>query len=88
MVKQPQPLPLDGKVSNINANTLKITGERATYAVSYDSTSGLNSPTGGEFYGTIEWIPGNGAEGTQVAYGTYPNVMKRRSLSSTWTAWI
>ena len=80
-------IPLNGKVSNVNANTLKITGERATYAVSYDSTSGLNSPTGGEFYGTIEWIPGNGAEGTQVAYGTYPNVMKRRSLSSIWTAW-
>ena len=77
------------QVNNVNANTLKITGERVTYGVSYEATEGssLNSPTGGEFYGTIEWIPASNAEGTQVAYGTYPNVMKRRSFTSTWTAW-
>lgn len=77
------------QVANVNANTLTVPGERVTYGVSYGATEGatLNSPTGGEFYGTIEWIPANGSEGTQVAYGTYPSVEKRRSLSSTWTAW-
>lgn len=76
-------------VTDVNANTLKIDGERVTYGASFSLAQGvaLNSPTGGEFYGAIEWIPSVGSQGVQMAYGTYPDVVKKRNFSTAWSVW-
>ncbi|WEI24229.1 hypothetical protein PYR74_10200 [Acinetobacter bereziniae] len=65
---------------NTNANSImNTTREEITCAVIYTASGGAaaNSPTGGEFYGSIKWMPTIGNNGIQMAYGTYPDIVKK-----------
>lgn len=77
--------------NDTNANSImNTTREEITKSVSYSSSGGdaANSPTGGEFYGSIKWIPTISDNGVQIAYGTYPDVIKKRNYTGTWSPWL
>jgi len=84
-------LPAINAAIDASANTLKAPGAFAVYTVQYTAWAGgaAFSPTGGEFYGSIQWNPSVNGEGTQIAYGTYPYISRKRTYTSgSWSPWI
>lgn len=88
-IDKPEEVQVNNVANDTDCNTLKVSGTERTYHVYYTgSVSGVNSPTGGEFLGAIKWIGLHNGDGVQIAYGTYPNIIKRRNLrTGNWTVW-
>ena len=73
-----------------SANLMTNGNYETTYSATYSAANGAAnfSPSGGEFYGAITWVPTIAGQGVQIAYGTFPVITRKRAYNgSSWTAW-